>query len=95
MLVFVTTSAEDRFVIFLKTNVCQVVYNKRELRFESTIDKLGTMKDFLLNFGVNQIELREYSSPGKGAIIIKDDVYIQLDDKDTIRGLTVPVFTII
>ena len=95
MLVYVTTQNEDRFVIYLKTIVCQVMYSNKELRFESTVEKLETMKDFLLNFGVRQIELRDYNEPGKGALVIRDDVFMQLDDKDTIRGITVPVFTII
>lgn len=93
-MIFVTTKAEDRFVIFLKTNVCQVVYDNKELSFESTLDKLVTMKDFLLNFGVNQIELREFPD-NRGALLIKDEVHIQLEDRDSIRGISVPVFTLL
>ena len=96
MLVFVTTSSDNRFVIYLKTNVCQVIYSDKELSFKSTLDKLVTMKDFLLNFGINQIELRENNSgDGRGALVIKDDLVMQLDDRDSIRGLAVPVLTII
>jgi len=95
MLIFVTTQSEDRFVIYLKTAVCQVIYSNKEIRFESTAEKLETMKDFLLNFGVRQIELRDYNEPGRSALVIKDDVFMQLDDRDTIRGISVPVFTII
>lgn len=95
MLIFITTQNEDRFVIYLKTTVCQVIYSNKEIRFESTVEKLETMKDFLLNFGVRQIELRDYNESGKGALVIGDDVFMQLDDRDTIRGIAVPVFTII
>ena len=96
MLVFVTTSADSRFVIYLKTSICQVIYSDKELSFESTLDKLVTMKDFLLNFGINQIELRENKSGnGRGALIIRDNLVMQLDDRDSIRGLAVPVLTII
>lgn len=96
MLVFVTTSADSRFVIYLKTNICQIIYSDKELSFESTLDKLVTMKDFLLNFGINQIELRENKSGnGRGALIIRDNLVMQLDDRDSIRGLAVPVLTII
>lgn len=95
MLIFVTTTAEDRFVIYLKTHVCQIFYTGEELRFESTINRIETMKDFLLNFGINQIEVRQYKDNVNGSLIIKDKVLMQLDDRDTIRGITVPVLTLL
>lgn len=95
MLIYVTTSTEDRFVIYLKTQICQLFYTGEELRFESSIDKIETMKDFLINFGVNKIEIRQYKDSAKGALIIKENVLMQIDDKDTIRGITVPVLTLL
>lgn len=95
MLIFVTTAAEDRFVIYLKTHVCQLFYTGGELRFESSIDRIETMKDFLLNFGINQVEVRQYKDSTKGVLVIKENVLMQIDDKDTIRGITVPVLTLL
>lgn len=95
MLIYVTTLNEDRFVLYLKTSVCQVVYTGTELRFESNLDKLSTMKDFLINFGIRQVELREYGDGQRGGLIVKDELLMQLDDKDNIRGISVPVFTLL
>lgn len=93
MLIFVTTKDEDRFVLYLKTSVCKVFYSNKELTFESARDKLETMKDFLLNFGVREVELREYEN--KFVLVIKDDLLMQLEDKNTIKGISVPVFTLL
>lgn len=96
MVIFVTPRNEDdRFVIYLKTSVCKVIFNSTEgLFFEGPVSKLVTMKDFFINFGVQQLEIREYKD-GLGALIIRDVIYMQLDDADNIKGIRVPVLTVI
>lgn len=96
MIVFVTPRSEDdRFVIYLKTSVCRVMFNSKDgLYFESSLDKLATMKDFFLNFSIKQMEIREYPD-GKGALIVRDEVYMQLDDINSIKGIKVPILTVL
>lgn len=96
MVIFVTPRNEDdRFVIYLKTSVCKVIFNSQDgLYFEGPISKLVTMKDFFINFGVQQLEIREYKD-NTGALVLHDQMYMQLDDTDNIRGIRVPILTVL
>lgn len=94
MLILITTKEEENFALYLKTDVCRLIYTGTEFRFESMLDKLITLKDFLINFGIQEIELRDYKNGG-GALIIHEELKMYLEDKTTIRGLSVPVFTLI
>lgn len=94
-MIFVTPQDTDnRFVIYLKTNVCKLFYDKGGFHFESSPSKIEIMKDFLINYGVRDIEVK--SSPELCQLIIHDpSVLMQIDDISNITGLKVPILTII
>lgn len=95
MMLFITPADTDnRFVVYLKTNICRLFYNKEGLQFESSPSKIEIMKDFFLNYGVKDIEIRQGSELCR--LIIHDpEVNMQLDDVNNITGLKVPILTII
>lgn len=94
MLILTTTKGGENFALYLKTDVCHLIYTGKEFRFESALDKLITLKDFMINFGIQEIELRNYKN-GNGALVIHEEIEMHIEDKTTIRGLSVPVFTLI
>lgn len=95
MMLFVTPKDQDnRFVIYVKTSTCKIKYNKEGLIFESSLIKINIMKDFLLNYGIKDIEVRESSNIGQ-LLVHDEDVFMQFEDTDNIAGLKVPVLTII
>lgn len=95
MMIFITPEDTDnRFVIYLHTNVCKIFYNKEGLIFESTPPKMEIIKDFFINYGIKDIEVREKSDICQ--LIIHDkDTLMQIDDSNNICGLKVPILTII
>lgn len=95
MMIFVTPQDTDnRFVIYLRTNVCKLFYNKEGFHFESSPSKIEIMKDFLINYGVRDIEVK--SNPEVCQLIVHDPaVLMQIDDVNTITGLKVPILTMI
>lgn len=95
MMIFITPQdADNRFVIFLNTKTCKVFYNKEGLYFESSPSRIEIIKDFLINYGVRDIEVKE--RPDQCQILVHDkDTTMQLDDLNNITGLKVPVLTII
>ena len=94
-MIFITPQdADNRFVVYLNTSICKVFYNKDGLQFDSSLSKIHIMKDFLLNYGVKDIEVRE--NKGSAQLLIHDsDILMQLDDTNNIVGLKVPVLTLI
>lgn len=95
MMIFVTPSeADNRFVIYLKTSICKLLHSSDGLHFESTPSKIAVMKDFLVNYGVKNVEIRDDGQVSQ--LLIHDpDVFMQLEDVSNIAGLKVPVLTII
>ena len=95
MMIFITPhDADNRFVIFLNTKICKVFYNKEGLYFESSPSRIEIIKDFLINYGIRDIEVKEH--PDQFQILIHDkDITMQLDDLNNITGLKVPILTII
>lgn len=94
-MIFVTPQDQDnRFVIYLKTSTCKLLHDSDGLHFESVPSKIAIMKDFLVNYGVKNIEIRDGSQVSQ--LLIHDpNVFMQLEDVDNIAGLKVPVLTII
>lgn len=95
MMIFVTPQDQDnRFVIYLKTSTCKLLHDSDGLHFESTPSKIAVMKDFLVNYGVKNIEIRDDGQVSQ--LLMHDpDVFMQLEDVSNIAGLKVPVLTII
>ena len=94
-MIFVTPNDTDnRFVVYLKTSVCKVFYDINGLYLSSSLNKIGIIKDFFMNYGIRDIEVQENGQDAK--LIVHDkDVVMQLDDSDKIAGLKVPILTIL
>lgn len=95
MMIFVTPQdADNRFVIYLKTDICKVQYNAEGLQFKSILSRINIMKDFFINYGIKQVEVREN---GQDAILLIHDkaVFMQMEDLDNISGMKVPILTVI
>lgn len=95
MMIFITPQdADNRFVVYMNTTMCKVFYDKEGLCFESSPAKIEIMKDFFINYGVKDIEVKE--GPNTCQIIIHDrDILMQIEDTNNITGLKVPILTII
>ena len=94
-MIFVTPQDTDnRFVIYMNTSVCKVFYNRDGLCFESSPAKIEIMKDFFMNYGVKDIEIKDYQNVSQ--IVVHDlDILMQIEDTNNITGLKVPILTII
>lgn len=95
MMIFVTPQDTDnRFVIYLKTNTCKVQYGPEGLQFQAALPRINIMKDFFINYGIKQVEVREN---GQDAILLMHDkaVFMQMEDLDNISGMKVPILTVI
>ena len=95
MMIFITPrDTDNRFVLYLNTKICKVFYNQDGLYLESSPSKVEIIRDFLINYGVTDIEIKEFSD--RCQILVHDkDTTMQLDDLNNITGLKVPVLTII
>lgn len=95
MMIFVTPrDTDNRFVIYLKTSVCRILQDKEGIHFESAPSKIEVLKEFMLNYGVGKVEVRETGKTNQ-LLIHDDDVYMQLDDSNNLSGLKVPILTIL
>lgn len=95
MMIFVTPSeADNRFVIYLKTNTCKVQYCEGVLQFEAMLSRIQVMKDFFLNYGLDKLEVRENGRDGQ-LRIHDDSITMQMEDLDNIAGIRVPILTVI
>lgn len=95
MMIFVTPSDTDnRFVIYLKTTTCKVQYSKEGLQFQAPLSKVLVMKDFFINYGIKEVEVKEN---GQDAILVVHDenIFMQMEDLDNISGMKVPILTVI
>ena len=62
MMIFITPENPDnRFVMYLHTNICKLFYTKEGLSFETSNSRVEIIKDFFINYGVKDIEIRESS----------------------------------
>jgi len=95
MMIFITPEDTDnRFVVYLHTTVCKLFYTNEGLSFETSTSKIDIIKDFFINYGVKDIEVREKSEVCQ--LIVHDkDILMQIDDSNNICGLKVPILTII
>ena len=72
-MIFVTPQdADNRFVIYLKTTTCKVQYGMEGLQFEAVLPRINIMKDFFINYGIKQVEIRENFK--KNCIGLKGDL---------------------
>lgn len=95
MMIFVTPSeTNNRFVIYLKTTTCKVQYNREGIIFQSNLSRINVMKDFFINYGINQVEVRENDKEAQ-LLLHDENVFMQLEDIDNIKGLKVPILTVI
>ena len=95
MMIFVTPNDTDnRFVVYLKTSVCSIFYDNNGLYFVSTLSKVNIIKDFFINYGIQEIEVQENGQDAR--LIVHDkNVTMKLDDSDKIAGIKVPILTIL
>lgn len=95
MMIFITPeNTDNRFVVYLHTTVCKLFYTKEGLAFETSLPKVEIIKDFFINYGVKDIEIREKSDVCQ--LVVHDkDILMQIDDSNNICGLKVPILTII
>ena len=94
-MIFITPeNTDNRFVVYLHTTVCRLFYTKEGLSFETSLSKIDIIKDFFINYGVKDIEIREKSEVGQ-LIVHDENILMQIDDSNNICGLKVPILTII
>lgn len=95
MMIFVTPKDTDnRFVIYLKTKTCKIQYINNTLYFEATLPRICIMRDFLLNYGIDNIEMQENGELGR-LLIHDQSAVMQFDDLNNISGIRVPILTVI